>query len=188
MSKRVSVMFEVSDEVYDNLVNPFKKSKMLSKLMSTLLTGYLECQEVRDYVDVEIEGMHKASVDVVSNLMQGMQESLAAMGIYTDEAKSLSDQGKSYFKDQQMGAKPSNPNPNVNISNQDLDDLKEQITSMKSSISELVQLIKEGSFAPKHQEDITVAEPDKDIVSEEDRNKASSIISDFLIGGVVDDL
>ena len=87
-------MSEVSEDVYTNLVEPFKKNKMLGKLMASLLKGYLEEDEIRGYIDQEIEGMHKASVDVVSSLFENMQESLASMGIYTAEAQSNAESGR----------------------------------------------------------------------------------------------
>lgn len=191
MSRNVSVMFEVSDTVYDNLVLPFKKNKLLGKLMATLLTGYLEEEEIRGYIDEEIQGMHKASVDVVSTLMEGMQESLASMGIFTEEAKSVSDSGRSYFKDKRKFYSTSTEEDRKE--NVDVASLKKDVSELKDQMSEMLDIIKSLSngeviisSATEEFSDVGEEIPniDSDEPTEEDKEMASSMISAFMTGNV----
>lgn len=186
--RNVSVMFEVNEEVYDNLVVPFKKNKMLGKLMASLLKGYLEEEDIRGYIDEEIEGMHKASVDVVSSLFENMQESLASMGIYTAEAQSTSEKGRKFFKEKQEGF--SENNSTSTMDKEEVSEMKKDINDLKSQISEVKDLIlgltKSGvSFSrvePKTEAPAPVQE--KAEPTDEERKVAKNIMSSILSGNM----
>lgn len=184
-TRNVSVMFEVSEEVYDNIVTPFKKNKMLGKLMASLLTGYLEEEEIRSYVDTEIEGMHKASVDVVSSLFEGMQESLASMGIFTEEAKGTAERGKKYFKEKSESV-PNVSSPEVNEMKQDISNIKEQMQEIKDLITNLSkQGVTVVPTSEVSEEAIREDVAENNTPTDEEKKVASSIISGMLTGNAV---
>lgn len=187
--RNVSVMFEVSEDVYTNLVEPFKKNKMLGKLMASLLKGYLEEDEIRGYIDQEIEGMHKASVDVVSSLFENMQESLASMGIYTAEAQSTSESGRKFFKDKQEDFAKGNPE----VKQEEITKMQKDIDGIKSQVSEIKELIlslsKGGvSFSKVEPEEEHSTNPvvKKDEPTEEDKKAAKNIMSSILSGNMME--
>lgn len=191
--RNVSVMFEVSEEVYDNIVTPFKKSKMLGKLMASLLTGYLEEEDIREYIDEEIEGMHKASVDTVSEIFENMQESLAAMGIFANEAKSTNDRGRKYFKKQAEGINVEK-SPETGINSEEFKTVQSDIADIKQQMSELkeflVALSKNGikveeSDKEDEMEEIEEDEIEENAPTEEEKHAASSIISGLLSGNSI---
>lgn len=93
----VNMMIEVEDNVYDTVVAPHKKAKTFSKLIATLLKGYIENQYVRAYVDGTLDSMHKASVSALDDAIAGMSQSLASMGIYSSELTSVANEGKEIF-------------------------------------------------------------------------------------------
>lgn len=189
--RNVSVMFEVSEEVYDNIVTPFKKSKMLGKLMASLLTGYLEDDDIREYIDEEIEGMHKASVDTLNTLFEGMQESLAAMGIFSGEAKSNMERGEKYFRNKAESIHAEKPNASDGVSSEALKEVKEGVDDIRQQMAvlkDLLMSLSKSGIVLSDEEDIKEAEgepesPAEDnIPSEEEKKEASNIIANILSG------
>ena len=179
--RNVSVMFEVSEEVYDNIVTPFKKSKMLGKLMASLLTGYLEDDDIREYIDEEIEGMHK----------EGMQESLAAMGIFSGEAKSNMERGEKYFRNKAESIHAEKPNASDGVSSEALKEVKEGVDDIRQQMAvlkDLLMSLSKSGIVLSDEEDIKEAEgepesPAEDnIPSEEEKKEASNIIANILSG------
>ena len=187
--RNVSVMFEVSEDVYTNLVEPFKKNKMLGKLMASLLKGYLEEDEIRGYIDQEIEGMHKASVDVVSSLFENMQESLASMGIYTAEAQSTSESGRKFFKDKQEDFAKGNPEvkqEEITKMQKDIDGIKSQVLEIKELILSLSKGGVSFSKVEPEEEHSTNSVVKKDEPTEEDKKAAKNIMSSILSGNMME--
>lgn len=187
--RNVSVMFEVSEDVYTNLVEPFKKNKMLGKLMASLLKGYLEEDEIRGYIDQEIEGMHKASVDVVSSLFENMQESLASMGIYTAEAQSTSESGRKFFKEKQEDFAKGNPEvkqEEITKMQKDIDGIKSQVLEIKELILSLSKGGVSFSKVEPEEEHSTNSVVKKDEPTEEDKKAAKNIMSSILSGNMME--
>ena len=97
--RRTSVMLEFPDDVYDAIVEPMKKNKSFSKLVASLVEGYLNDGYIRAYADDNLEDMRRAAVDSFSASIDFMSESLSNMGLFTDELESTSLFGKTKFKD-----------------------------------------------------------------------------------------
>lgn len=96
--RRTNIMLEFSDEVYDILVEPMKKNKSFSKLLASLVEGYLNDGYIRAYADDTLEDMRKAAVSSFSQSIDAMTESLSNMGLFADELESASLSGKTKFK------------------------------------------------------------------------------------------
>lgn len=152
--RRTSIMIEFSDEVYDAIVEPMKKQKTFSKLVASLVEGYLEDGYIRAYADDTLEDMRKASVSSFSASIDSMAESLSSMGLYTDELNSISLTGKTKF--QEKAKKQSDemknmekPTSNDNgVSAEVIENINKRIDNMENSIdskfSELIELLKAG--------------------------------------------
>lgn len=152
--RRTSIMIEFSDEVYDAIVEPMKKQKTFSKLVASLVEGYLEDGYIRAYADDTLEDMRKASVSSFSASIDSMAESLSSMGLYTDELNSISLTGKTKF--QEKAKKQSDemknmekPTSNDNgVSAEVIENINKRIDNMENSIdskfSELIELLKSG--------------------------------------------
>lgn len=157
--RRTSIMIEFSDEVYDAIVEPMKKQKTFSKLVASLVEGYLEDGYIRAYADDTLEDMRKASVSSFSASIDSMAESLSSMGLYTDELNSISLTGKTKF--QEKAKKQSDemknmekPTSNDNgVSAEVIENINKRIDNMENSIdskfSELIELLKAGVVTKK---------------------------------------
>ena len=79
------MMVEVDEQVYNLVVVPHKKNKSFSKLIATLLNGYVSNMYIRGFADDTLDGIHKEAVNSLDSIIGDMHESLASMGMYTEE-------------------------------------------------------------------------------------------------------
>lgn len=95
--KKTNVFLEVDDKVYNTVVEPHKRAKTFSRLIAALLKGYIEDDYVRAYGDDMVDDLRKASVDSLDTALDEMQESLANIGLFTDELQMVNSKGNSFF-------------------------------------------------------------------------------------------
>lgn len=151
--RRTNIMLEFSDEVYDVLVEPMKKNKSFSKLLASLVEGYLNDGYIRAYADDTLEDMRRAAVDSFSASIDSMSESLSNMGLFTDELESTSLSGKTKFKqkaEQQAEeikkggySKPEISSTDIEVLSKRIDDmgflLDERLNKMCDMISNILE-------------------------------------------------
>lgn len=102
--RRTSVLLEFSENVYDSLVEPLKRSKSFSKFVSALVTGYLSDPYIKAYADGNLDDYKKASVSAFDDQLDEMSESLASMGFFADALESVSAGGKDHFAEKKKKA------------------------------------------------------------------------------------
>lgn len=161
--KKTNILVEVSDDVYSLVVEPFKKNKTFSKLIASLLQGYIEKDFIRAYADGTLEDMHKASVDALDESIQGLYSSLSTLGVYTEGLKSNMQQGIDEFEGYSDGKELSKPVE----SNEDLRESVDEVKAQNERILEMLNmLIGSGVSVPKevvpkpevHKESVKVEE------------------------------
>lgn len=148
--RRTSIMMEFTDEVYDSLVEPMKKNKSFSKLVASLLEGYLADGYIRAYADDTLEDMRRAAVSSFSASIDSMSESLSNMGLFSDELESLSTSGKTKFQEKaKKQSEDLDANGSTVSSNPEIDKLNKRIDDMQASIdeklSQLLSVLSNGS-------------------------------------------
>ena len=131
MSKKTSIMVEVDDRVYDLVISPHKKNKTFSKLLSTLLSGYLEDQYIRGFAENTLDDMRRASSSALEEIIGSMHEGLANMGMYTEELKSNTMEGMNTFEGKLSGVDKNNHHMGA--------DSSEEIRELRESIRGLVE-------------------------------------------------
>lgn len=102
--RRTSVLLEFSENVYDSLVEPLKRSKSFSKFVSALVTGYLNDPYIKAYADGNLDDYKKAYVAAFDDQLDEMSESLANMGFFADALESVSAGGKDHFAEKKKKA------------------------------------------------------------------------------------
>ena len=102
--RRTSVLLEFSENVYDSLVEPLKRSKSFSKFVSALVTGYLSDPYIKAYADGNLDDYKKAYVSAFDDQLDEMSESLANMGFFADTLESVSAGGKDHFEEKKKKA------------------------------------------------------------------------------------
>ena len=91
--RKVNIMVDVSEEVYDTVVVPFKKSRKFSELINSLLTGYLKDNYVASYVEGTLDTLKNESARSLDEAIESMNQSFAMVGMLTDEASDMMSNG-----------------------------------------------------------------------------------------------
>lgn len=137
--RTINVFLEVDDKVYNLVVEPHKKAKTFSKLMASLLKGYIEDEYVRAYGNSTVDDMKKASVDSLDDAINGMTESLMNLGMFTDELKLTSAKGLKEFKKEKPEAKAESvPTRTTNYDSED-NQLKEEVEELRNTVKDLMK-------------------------------------------------
>lgn len=171
MGKKVNVMAEVSQEVYDTVVVPHKRSKTFTSVIETLITGYYSNVYIRSFVDDSLEGAQQQSNDVLNDIINNMHQGLANMGVYTEEMKSNSQDGIDAF-----GKKAEETKKEMeDINAQEIKSVKESVEELKNQNEEIMSMLKNFmaagiSMAQKPSESMKVQEtvPEESLADLED--------------------
>ena len=91
--RKVNIMVDVSDEVYDSVVAPYKKSRGFSNLINSLLIGYLKDDYVAAYVDGTLDALRGKSIEAFDEAIASMNNSFATVGMLADSAENLMQEG-----------------------------------------------------------------------------------------------
>lgn len=137
--KRTNILVEVSDGIYDNVVTPHKKAKTFSKLIATLLKGYIENEYIRAYAEDTLDDMHRASVDALDEVIGNMQQSLKNMGLYADELKETTEDGMSYFGEKVESSSTTKESNNKDALRDDVEELKVQNAEILSMLKAFME-------------------------------------------------
>lgn len=154
--RRTSIMLEFSDEIYDSLVEPMKKNRTFSKLIVSLINGYIADGYIHAYVDDTLDDLKRAAVDSFNSSIDSMSESLSNMGLFTDELDSMSSSAKTKFKDKAKevaGDSKGNKSTNtedIDKINKRIDDMQEDVNAKLSVLIDLISSLKsDGSPSVK---------------------------------------
>lgn len=141
--RKASLMLEFSDEVYDSLVEPLKRSKSFSKFLASLVNGYLYDSYIRDYIDDTLDGRKRAIADSLNESINNMSESLSNMGLFTDELESVSTGGRAKFKKKADEKREEIDNYNKgNQASGEVDKINSRIDGLQESINSIFELLK----------------------------------------------
>lgn len=127
--RKVNIMVDVSDEVYDSVVAPYKKSRGFSKLINSLLIGYLKDDYVAAYVDGTLDALKGKSYEAFDEAIASMNNSFATVGMLADSAESMMQEGINAVK---VGGKKHNEE----VSEDDMDVLIED-TNLKEATNQV---------------------------------------------------
>lgn len=122
-------MVDVSDEVYDSVVAPYKKSRGFSKLINSLLIGYLKDDYVAAYVDGTLDALRGKSYEAFDEAIASMNNSFATVGMLADSAESMMQEGINAVK---VGGKKHNEE----VSEDDMDVLIDD-TNLKEATNQV---------------------------------------------------
>lgn len=143
--RRTNVFIDVEDDVYDLVVSPHKKAKSFSRLMASLLQGYIEDEYIRSYGDGTLHDMRKASVDSLDSIIGTMTESLSNFGLFTDELEVSNNRGKELFNSKKskqediVSKHVSDIKEESELVNKENNKLKEEVCNLKDDMRSLKQ-------------------------------------------------
>ena len=157
-------MVDVSEEVYDTVVVPFKKSRKFSELINSLLTGYLKDNYVASYVEGTLDTLKNESARSLDEAIASMNQSFAMVGMLADEASDMMFSGidavkvkegnvPKGFETTKTGlpggikveakAEPSREDENLR---KEVDDLKKQNEEMNRNLKMVLEALQTGNI------------------------------------------
>lgn len=177
--RRTSIMLEFSDDIYDSLVEPLKKNRTFSKLVVSLINGYIEDGYIRAYVDDTLSNLKKAAVDSFNSSIDSMSESLSNMGLFTDELDSVSSSAKTKFTEKynevSKGVKPESKvdtKGDLDKINKRIDDMQEDVNAKLSTLIDLISSLSTGGVPVKKNVENVI--PDVNV-----KNSVENVIPDL---------
>lgn len=158
--RKTNVFLEVDDNIYNMVIEPHKKAKTFSKLVAALLRGYIEDEYVRAYGDDMVDDLKKASVDSLDDVLSGMHQSLANLGLFTDELSMANKKGSNYFgsKARELNRESTEKTVEKETHREDskeTDKLKQEVAEIRGTVegvlkqnSEILDMLKEVVSRP----------------------------------------
>lgn len=144
--RRTNILIDVSDDVYDEVIEPMKKNKTFSKLIASLIQGYISDGYIRAYAEDTLEELKKASVSSFNKSIDSMSESLSNLGLAADELEAVSMSGRSKFSDsaKRYKGEVSESKISSSKSQEEIDALNKRIDDMQTSFNATLQSILEA--------------------------------------------
>lgn len=92
--KKVSVVLEISEDIYEDVVKPLKAEKSFGKVMSLLLEAYYESEAVYSYVSGLADGVNMEENSELMSDLRDMADSISFLSAQADSMKSVIDKGR----------------------------------------------------------------------------------------------
>lgn len=163
-TRKVNIMVDVSEEVYDTIVEPYKRNKKFSKLIETLLLGCMENDGVAEYVEGKFSSYYKQANHAFNGAVGSMMSSLAMVGIMADTASEMMEDGKRAVK-LDDGVKvingPSPEKPEDAKLEKEIKELRRENQDTREKLQEVTEILRKfmnGEFNSKKEEEEMAAE------------------------------
>lgn len=159
-TRKVNIMVDVSEEVYDTIVEPYKRNKKFSKLIETLLLGCMENDGVAEYVEGKFSSYYKQANHAFNGAVGSMMSSLAMVGIMADTASEMMEDGKRAVK-LDDGVKvingPSPEKPEDGKLEKEIKELRRENQDTREKLQEVTEILRKfmnGEFNSKKEEEM----------------------------------
>ena len=142
MSRKVSIMVDVDEALYTEVIEPHKKNRSFSKLILKLLEGYQQDEYVNAYgndvvaeLQAEADSAFQASID-------SMKATMINMEILKEEAEMTTDEGIDSFKTGEFRAgSESEEKAEEGLGSERLQRIEDEICEMKKSNAEVMSAL-----------------------------------------------
>lgn len=142
MSRKVSIMVDVDEALYTEVIEPHKKNRSFSKLILKLLEGYQQDEYVNAYgndvvaeLQAEADNAFKASID-------SMKATMINMEILKEEAEMTSEEGIDSFNTGEFRAgSEAGTDAEEGLGSERLQRIEDEICEMKKSNAEVMSAL-----------------------------------------------
>lgn len=144
--RKVTLLINVSDSVYSDVVEPRKREKSFTSFMESLLDAYYTNPAMQAVVEGSIDGAKEESMKSLSAALMKAQSSMSRLALFADELESTNQEGINAFSGNDDSDSsgigdftdlfpPAQRQDNVPMRDYEL--LKEEVTSLKSQNAEI---------------------------------------------------
>ena len=92
-------MIEVSEDLYNEVVEPYKKKKGFGRLVVQLLEAYRTNDSIYSYINGTMDGLENEATEELLKDLNNMAQSLNMFGVLHGQAEVVIDEGKRAFDD-----------------------------------------------------------------------------------------
>ena len=167
MSRKVSIMVDVDEALYTEVIEPHKKNRSFSKLILKLLEGYQQDEYVNAYgndvvaeLQAEADSAFQASID-------SMKATMINMEILKEEAEMTSEEGIDSFNTGEFRAgSESEEGAGDGLGSERLQRIEDEICEMKKSNAEVMSAL---NLILGKLDGVGTREPEKVVEKEEEK-------------------
>lgn len=138
-------MVEVSDSVFESVVQPFKRKKSFAKLVAMLLEAYATNDSIYSYINGAMDGLENEATEELLKDLNSMAESLSMLGALSSEAESVVGNGQKVFAEFGDKAYQDNiknvvePKEDTGISREDVEGIvNDSVSEIKDMLMEIL--------------------------------------------------
>lgn len=142
MSRKVSIMVDVDEALYTEVIEPHKKNRSFSKLILKLLEGYQQDEYVNAYGNDVVAELQAEADNAFQASIDSMKATMINMEILKEEAEMTSEEGIDSFKTGEF-----REGSGVGVSAEDglgserLQRIEDEICEMKKSNAEVMSAL-----------------------------------------------
>lgn len=97
--KNVNLLIKVSDDLYQDVVEPKKREKSFTSFMESLINSYYTNSAVQSIVEGSIDGIKEESMKSLNDALLKAKSSMSRLSLFADELESTTLEGESLFSD-----------------------------------------------------------------------------------------
>lgn len=142
MSRKVSIMVDVDEALYTEVIEPHKKNRSFSKLILKLLEGYQQDEYVNAYGNDVVAELQAEADNAFQASIDSMKATMINMEILKEEAEMTSEEGIDSFKTGEFRAgSESEEGAGEGLGSERLQRIENEICEMKKSNAEVMSAL-----------------------------------------------
>lgn len=142
MSRKVSIMVDVDEALYTEVIEPHKKNRSFSKLILKLLEGYQQDEYVNAYGNGVVAELQAEADNAFQASIDSMKATMINMEILKEEAEMTSEEGIDSFNTGEFRAgSESEEEAKEGLGSERLQRIEDEICEMKKSNAEVMSAL-----------------------------------------------
>lgn len=142
MSRKVSIMVDVDEALYTEVIEPHKKNRSFSKLILKLLEGYQQDEYVNAYGNDVVAELQAEADNAFQASIDSMKATMINMEILKEEAEMTSEEGIDSFNTGEFRAgSVSGEKAEEGLGSERLQRIEDEICEMKKSNAEVMSAL-----------------------------------------------
>lgn len=142
MSRKVSIMVDVDEVLYTEVIEPHKKNRSFSKLILKLLEGYQQDEYVNAYGNDVVAELQAEADNAFQSSIDSMKATMINMEILKEEAEMTSEEGIDSFNTGELRAgSESEEKAEEGLGSERLQRIEDEICEMKKSNVEVMSAL-----------------------------------------------
>lgn len=99
MARKINIMIDVPEDIYDSVVAPYKEKRKFSKLVIQLLDAFATNSSIYSYINGIMDGLEEESVESLLKDLNSMSQSLTMMNMLGSQAEVILNNGTQEFEE-----------------------------------------------------------------------------------------